>query len=362
MREISLRELARGRPGADRIALLSIWFHGHNNPRYAELLPRLDRLDACLLRLPDSRIPRGLGFRAFSVTKPLLLTGVLGRADSRYPNLLSLDFDQLPRWHGAAVMDADDPTFSPREIRQMQSPAVRAYVVTAETAARRYESLGVSKPWIVIPQGVNLAAATPELRAAAAARKQAGEVVLGWMAAHLLTEGDTGADNPLYNVDHLLELWEEIRLRVPHARLWLVGGPSERLQARLAGRDDVLLLGRLPRDQALATAAAFDVAPYARTADQGIRAAKVSELIGLGVPTVSYDYEVTANLRETGAGVLVPDARAFVDAAATLLEDEAARGRLAAAATRAGKELDWDVLARRYADEVLDRYLPKSDT
>ena len=88
----------------------------------------------------------------------------------------------------------------------------------------------------------------------------------------------------------------------------------------------------------------------------------MSELIGLGVPTVSYDYEVTANLRETGAGVLVPDARAFVDAAATLLEDEAARGRLAAAATRAGKELDWDVLARRYADEVLDRYLPKSDT
>ena len=156
MREVSLRELARGRPGADRIALLSIWFHGHNNPRYAELLPRLDRLDACLLRLPDSRIPRGLGFRAFSVTKPLLLTGVLGRADSRYPNLLSLDFDQLPRWHGAAVMDADDPTFSPREIRQMQSPAVRAYVVTAETAARRYESLGVTKPWTVIPQGVNV--------------------------------------------------------------------------------------------------------------------------------------------------------------------------------------------------------------
>ena len=55
-----------GVPAADRIALLSIWFHGHNNPRYAELLPRLDRLDACLLRLPDSRIPRGLGFRAFT--------------------------------------------------------------------------------------------------------------------------------------------------------------------------------------------------------------------------------------------------------------------------------------------------------
>ena len=28
--------------------------------------------------------------------------------------------------------------------------------------------------------------------------------MLGWMAAHLLTAGDRGAENPLYNVDHLL--------------------------------------------------------------------------------------------------------------------------------------------------------------
>ena len=76
------------------------------------------------------------------------------------------------------------------------------------------------------------------------------------------------------------------------------------------------------------------------------------------MPTVSYDYEVTANLRETGAGVLVPDAPSFVAAVVHLLTDDAARGELAAAAARAGRELDWDVLARRYADEVLDRFLP----
>jgi glycosyltransferase involved in cell wall biosynthesis len=350
--------LTGGSPSADRVALLSIWFHGHNNPRYAELLPRLERLDACLLRLPDSRIPRGIGFRAFTATKPLLLRATLGRAAARYTNLLVLDFDQLPRWRGAAVMDADDPSFAPRELERLRSPALRAYVVTAESAARRYESFGVDKPWVVIPQGVNLAAATAELRAEAAARKQPGEVVLGWMAAHLLTAGDRDSENPLYNVDHLLELWSEIHERVPQARLWLVGGPSDRLRARLAGREDVVLLGRLPRERALATAAAFDVAPYARTADQGIRAAKVAEFIGLGVPTVSYDYEVTANLRETGAGVLVPDARSFVNAVATLLVDDSARGELAAAAKRAGRELDWDVLARRFELEVLDRYLP----
>jgi glycosyltransferase involved in cell wall biosynthesis len=178
------------------------------------------------------------------------------------------------------------------------------------------------------------------------------------MAAHLLASEDRGGESSLYNVEHLLELWDEIHPRLPRARLWLVGGASERIRERLGGRDDVLLLGRLPREQALATAAAFDLALYPRTEDKGIQAAKVAEFIGLGVPTVSYDYEVTENLRETGAGVLVDGPRDFVDAVVRLGEDDAARGELAAAARRAGAELDWDVLARRY-EELLDRYLPR---
>ncbi|HZU20813.1 MAG TPA: glycosyltransferase [Gaiellaceae bacterium] len=358
MNEVPLRRLASGRPAPDRVALFSIWFRDHNNPRYAELVPRLERLDAALLRLPTARLPRALGFRAFVRTKPLLLRALLGRAATRYRNLLTLDFDQLAHWPGAAVMDADDPSFSEREVGLMQSPSLRAYVVTAERTARTYESLGVEKPWVVIPQGVNLTAATEELRRDAAARKRPGEVVLGWMAAHLLTAGDRDDTNPLYNVDHLLELWDEIHARVPHARLWLVGGASERLTGRVDGRDDVVLFGRLPRAHALAVASQFDVAPYARTADTGIRAAKVAELIGLGVPVVSYDYQVTENLRETGAGILVPDARSFVDAAARLLNDGEERARIASVARAAGRALDWDVLARRFEREVLDVYLP----
>ena len=133
----------------------------------------------------------------------------------------------------------------------------------------------------------------------------------------LLTEGDRGAERPLYNVDHLLELWDGIQAAAPHAKLWLLGGPSERVRRRLAGRDDIVLFGRLPRD-----ASALDCrelrrrAVYPRTADTGIQAAKVAEFIGLGVPTVSYDYAVTEILRETGAGVLVPTSDAFVAAVA----------------------------------------------
>ena len=164
-REITLRQLAGGQPDPTRVALLSIWFHGHNNPRYAELLPRLERLDACLLRLPEARIPRGVGFRVFTAGKPLLLhtpRSDVPRRGMRNANLLSLDFDQLAHWAGAAVMDADDPFFTPREVQLLQRPALRAYVVTAESAGRRYQSLGVEKPWVVIPQGVNLTAATAE--------------------------------------------------------------------------------------------------------------------------------------------------------------------------------------------------------
>ena len=195
--------------------------------------------------------------------------------------------------------------------------------------------------------------------AEAAARRAPGDIVVGWMAAFLLSADDRGGEGPLYNVDHLLELWDEIHSRLPNGRLWLVGEASDRVRQRVEGRADIVLFGRLPREQALATAANFDIALYPRTKDMGIQAAKVGEFIGLGIPTVSYDYEVTENLRETGAGLLVPTPREFADAVVHLGEDEAARLELAAAAKRAGADLDWDVLARRYEDEILDRYLPR---
>ena len=81
--------------------------------------------------------------------------------------------------------------------------------------------------------------------------------------------------------------------------------------------------------------------------------------MGLGVPTVSYDYEVTEDLRETGAGVLVATPRAFVDAVVHLVEDAEARRDAGGRRGRRRRDRDWDVLAQRYEDEILDRYLPR---
>ena len=349
--------LAGPHPDPNRIFFTSLWFKGHNNPRYAELLPRLTRLDGYLATASGERIKRGIQYRAFRWSAPVRNPALFALANRRYSAMFTADNEQIPHFAGPIVSDVDDPFFRPREVELLQDPNLKAFVVTADRAGRRFQDLGVDKPYHVIPQGISLRSVKPELVASAAGRRAPGEVVVGWMAAFLLSGDDRGGKGPLYNVDHLLELWEGIHSGLPSGRLWLVGEPSERIKKRVEDRDDIVLFGRVPREQALAIAANFDVALYPRTEDTGIQAAKVGEFIGLGVPTVSYDYEVTENLRESGAGVLVPTPRDFIDAVVHLGVDDPARLELAAAAKRAGAALDWDVLARRYEEEVIDRYL-----
>jgi len=361
MQSMPLRRLVAGSmPTPDRILFASIWFRHHNNPRYAELIPRLERLDRYLFELSDRRIPRGVQFRALRYGRRAWHPLFFGAGSRRYRHLFTADNEQIASFRGPVVSDVDDPFYTAREVDLLNRPNVAAYVVTAERAARRFEELGVRTPWHVIPQGVSLASVTESGVEQVRSLRRNGEIVVGYMAAHLLSAGDRGGESPLYNVDHLLELWDQIHAREPNARLWLLGGASDRVSARCAGRDDIVLFGRLPRERVLDHVANFDLALYPRTADQGIQAAKVAEYMGLGVPTVSYDYEVTAVLRETGAGVLVAEPRDFVDAVVRLAGSDEARGALADAAGQAGRELDWDVLARRYETEILDRCLPIS--
>ena len=132
----------------------------------------------------------GVGFRAFVAAKPLLLRTVLGGggAGATQPAHARLrparplarrrgDGRRRPVLHAA---------------RGRADAAARRCAPTSSrpsTPRARYESLGVEKPWVVIPQGVNLARGDAELCAEqAAGASEPGEVVLGWMAAHLLTE------------------------------------------------------------------------------------------------------------------------------------------------------------------------------
>jgi glycosyltransferase involved in cell wall biosynthesis len=361
MRRRSFRALlAGGEPPPDRIFFLSHWFRGHNNPRYAELLPRLERVDAYLAMLSDRRLVRGLQYRALmKPLRPRLEPRLVRLGARRYSGLFTTENEQIPYFDGPIVSDVDDPRFTEREAAQLSSPNVRAYVVTEERAAQRFRELGVETPHEVIPQGVDLSSLRPEdADEVRRARRGPDDFVVGYMAAWLLGDGDRGGENPLYNVEHLLELWPEIVARLPRARLWLLGGASGRVEERCRALPGVVLFGRVPRERLLAHVASFDVGLYPRAADQGIQSVKIAEYMGAGVPTVAYDYEVTQVVRTAAAGVLVGSAREFVEAVVTLAENEAERRALAAAAGAYGRSLDWRALAGRY-NEVLDRYIPR---
>ena len=358
MRERRLRHLAGSPPGPDRIFWSGLWFRTHNNGRYAELLPRLRRLDAYFIRCSEARIPRGIQYRAYRSVSGAVAQRVLFRAvGARYRSMLCTEFRQIPLFHGRIVVDVDDPFFEEPAVSLFRHPNVTALVTLADWARDRFRELGVTAPIHVVPQGVDLSSLTDDgVREVRRQLRPDAGVVVGYMASLLSVEEDREVD-PLYDVTHLLELWEEIHARVPQARLWLVGRATERLRRRCEGREDVLLVGELPRALVLPHLASFDIALYPRRKSAGIQAAKVAEYMGAGVPTVSYDYQVVDVLRETGAGVLADSPRDFVDAVTRLAVDEGERSRIAAAARAAGAELDWDRLAERYETEILDPYL-----
>ena len=351
------------RPAADRILLYSMWFRGHNNSIVAELLERMQRVDACLIVFPARRILRGVLLRAYRSSRPLLEAWLLRRAASRYRGLFTADFRHIDSFAGNVVVLMDDAVYSPREVELLNRPNVKTYIVTRDVAGRRYAELGVTTPYQVIPLAVSLRSLDTAQRDELVREKEArGVFVVGYHAAFLLSAGDPGGGNLMYNVDHLLELWDGIRERVPNGELWLVGYTGARLRERCAGRPDIVLFGRKPHDEYLAYVAAFDVGLYARATEGGVQAAKIADYLGVGVPTVAYDYDVVRDdIGPTGAGVLVATPDEFVAAVVGLAEDPERRRTLAAGAAGAGADRDWDIIEQRYA-ETLDRYLPAAAT
>ena len=356
-----LRSLVHGpSPAANRIFYHNVWFRGaHNNVRYEAMLPRFRSVDLYLSVCSGSRFMRGLEFRALRATERFRYHIVFAIANRHYRFALCSDVNQIPYFRGKIVVDIDDPRFSEREVRLLSRPNVAAYVVTMEAAGRRFERMGLDKPFHVVPQPVRLDL-VDEARCAevASEKRKPGDFVVGFASAFLRVHGDRNGDNPLVNIDHLLDLWDAVHAQLPRARLWLIGEASDRLRRQCAGRDDVVVLGRLEPGELVAHVASFDVALYPRTKDSGTRQSmKIAEYLSLGVPIVSYDYETTRMVREEGAGVLVRSPEEFVAAVVNLAADDERRRVLGDAARAAGRALDVNQLARRYEREVLDRYL-----
>jgi glycosyltransferase involved in cell wall biosynthesis len=304
------------------------------------------------------RIVRGLKYRALRVTERWRYQIVFAFANRHYAFALCTDVNQIPYFRGTVVVDIDDPFFTEHEVSLLSRPNVAAYVVTMEAAGRRFEQMGLDKPFHVVPQPVRLDL-VDETRCAeiASGERQPGDFVVGFASAFLRLHDDRDGDNPLVNIDHLMDLWDEIHARLPRARLWLIGQASDRVRAKCAGRDDIVVFGRLEPSVLVAHVANFDLALYPRTKDSGTRQSmKIAEYMSLGIPIVSYDFETTRVVRDEGAGVLVHSPEEFVATVVDLAADDTRRGALGDAARNAGRAFDVGELAARYEHEILDRY------
>jgi glycosyltransferase involved in cell wall biosynthesis len=341
------------RPARNRIAWAGVWSRGHNNARYAELLPRLTNVDRHYVDLHPWWPLRGFRRR---IWLPLLAVWL----GFRYPLMFSTDWRQLRLIRTRAVCDHDDPLFRPEEVRALNASHVAAVVVTSESVKRKIVECGLSRPVHVIPQGVPTGVPDPRrirgIRAEGCRSNR--EVVAGIHQPHFefLAELDAGTAQRMYAVEPMLDALERARRREPRLVLWLVGEPSRMVREYAARNPWVRLLGYKPRSGLMEYVSAFDIGLYPRTVDlMGRASIKVLEYMACGVPVVGFDVEEMAVAVEGRAGIAVKDPPGFSSALVSLAGDAGRRSRLGRNGRRAAAAYDWDLLARQYRD-LLERY------
>ena len=162
-----------------------------------------------------------------------------------------------------------------------------------------------------------------------------------------------GTLKPWHDLDTLVEAFRRLRLRIPGARLLIVGdGPArESLDAKLADWDltsAVRFAGAVPPPSVPGWLARMDVAvaPYASQAGFYFSPLKVVEYMAAGLPTVaSHIGNLSDWIREGETGLLVPpgDAGALASALEYLCRDAGLRARLGAhAREQAEAHHTWD--------------------
>ena len=248
------------------------------------------------VRCSDDRLVRGVQYRAY---RPPAAPGTRSSCGSPAggTQACSPPTTSRSRRSRARRLRRRRPFFTEREVELLNDPNLAAYVVTAERAGRRLRGARRRQALPRDPAGHQPRTVTPEAIAAAAQRKAPGDVVVGYISAFMLTAGDRDgkARCTTSTTCSISGTRSDAGRRAPGSGSW--ASASDRVRQRIGGRDDIVLFGRMPRGQALAHTANFDIALYPRTKDEGIQAAKIAEYMGLGVPTVSYDFQVTEELR-----------------------------------------------------------------
>jgi glycosyltransferase involved in cell wall biosynthesis len=346
----------------NKAVCFTLWSSNHNNPRYADLFPRLDaHVRFHKVTLSHHRILRGVQYRLWhALRQKLIYPRVLRYLGQRFETLLTVDCSQIPMWPRpeSVVVDIDDPIFTTEEVTALNLPQVRAIVVTTEKAKQIFRDLGVNRPIHVVPQGVSIEHA--DRRKIQEIRRQFkgdGDVVVGYHAPYLtmIADGPRRARDGQDDLDFLFVTFEQARKLEPRIKLWLFGEPSESVKKYAAeGRAGwIKLFGYIPLSEILTYLADVDIGVYPRTwsPPPGRFSVKIAQFMACGIPVISTDLDESFILREARCGIVCKSQEDFSGAVVELAQCTEKRAELGNAGRHYAKaNLDWSVLVPTYRD------------
>jgi glycosyltransferase involved in cell wall biosynthesis len=344
------------------IVCFTLWFRNHNNPRYADLFPRLSSVvQFRKVTLSRHRIVRGGQYRLWhSLRQQLIYPRVLRYLANRFETLFTVDWPQIPMWprHKKVVIDIDDPVFSREEFEALNLPHVKAVIVTTQKAKTMFQQMGVNRPIHVIPQGVAVGQTNPgKIEAIQRQFKNDDHVIVGYHAPTLTmsTDGSNRRRSDQDDLDFLLTALEDARKMEPQIKLWLFGEPSEALRKYVfQGRDSwAKLFGYVPFSEMLNYLANVDIGVYPRTWNPPPArfSVKIAQFMACGIPVVSRELDEGFIINEAGCGVLCKTQADFSLALIDLAQTDEKRRHLGHSGQNyARAHLDWSVLVPAYKE------------
>jgi glycosyltransferase involved in cell wall biosynthesis len=339
----------------------TLWSETYSNPRYAELLPRLDDLFFAPIRQRAGRLGRLEG--AVARRSPLVERRTLEwyrRAGVKL--LLTPAPAQARVFPGSVVVDLDDPSGAQAERLALRDRRIRHVITTTTTSAAYVRECNSDVEISVIPQGVDLDRAS-RARGVELRRDILGSlslpldtVIVGYHAPIICVSSDEDFKRPEFRTFHVDGLLNAIR-RLQAENLQFVSvlvGETSPTIAALASSDSRLVLpGYVDRDRLFDWVSTFDIGVYPRKVDfRGRQSVKLLEYLANGAAVVATRTAETEFLEETSTGYVASDDDAFLDRLRALIVDGDQRAALASRGRTVVAEHDWKRLAARY-NEIL---------
>jgi glycosyltransferase involved in cell wall biosynthesis len=349
----------------NKAVCLTLWFPGHNNPRYAALFPRLSPVvQFCKVSLSRRRIVRGVQYRLWNVlSRWVIYPGAIRYLARKYQTLFTVSCGQIAAWpkDQSVVVDIDDPLFTQAEVEALNLPQVKAIVVTTEKAKAIFQELGIVRPIHVIPQGVPVGQTDSQKVQEIRRRfKNDDDVVVGYHAPSLTmsADGSKRRRSDQDDLDFLFAALEDAREMEPRLKLWLFGEPSDALKKHvLEGRESwVKLFGYIPFSEMLNYLANIDTGVYPRTwtPPPARFSVKIAQFMACGIPVISRNLDESFIVTEARCGIVCESQKDFSLALVELAGSAEKRAELGNAGRAYAKaNLDWSVLVPVYREILI---------